>query len=478
MNRRNFLKSVAATAVLSQLNQNALSFQNGNVKMFPKDFRWGAATAAYQIEGASSEDGKGKSIWDTFTKVKGAIQNDDTGDVACDHYHRWRDDVELMRKIGLKNYRFSIAWTRILPDGVGTVNQKGLDFYDKLVDELLKKGIEPNVTLYHWDLPQTLQDKGGWANRETTDAFVNYADVVTKRLGDRVKFWATHNEPMVVTTLGHSTGEHAPGIKNPFTALTVSHHLLLSHGKAVQVIRANDKAKAKVGIVNVAMRIEPSSDKQEDIEGAKRMDGLLNRWYYEPVFKGTYPQDVVDFFSKLAMTKNILPIQEGDMKIIQTPIDFVGVNYYTRLVVGAGNPLNPFGNVKPPQNAVTEMGWEIYPQGLYDILKRTHQDYAPKEIYITENGAAFKDEVGKDGKVSDENRVAYLREHFLQAHRAIQDGIPLKGYFVWSLMDNFEWAKGYTKRFGLVYIDYPTQKRIVKQSGEWYSKVIKQNGVS
>jgi beta-glucosidase len=477
MNRRGFLKSITASSLLVQFAPNGFSSQAQSVKAFPKDFRWGVATAAYQIEGGVNEGGRGKSIWDTFTRVKGAIQNGDTGDVACDHYHLWREDVQLMKRLGVKNYRFSIAWPRVVPNGAGPTNQAGLDFYERLVDELLKKGIEPFVTLYHWDLPQALQDKGGWANRETTDAFASYIDVVSKRLSDRVKFWATHNEPMVVANLGHTSGEHAPGIKEPLTALKVSHHLLLSHGKAVQALRANDKTKAKIGIVNVAMRIEPASDKEEDVKAAKRFDGIVNRWYCEPVFKGSYPQDALDFYAGLLRNQNFLSAQEGDMKIIQTPIDFLGLNYYTRLVIGAGPDFPLFMKFQPPQFETTEMGWEVYPNGLYEVMKRAHQEYAPKEIFITENGAAYKDELTKEGKVADEKRVTYLHEHFLQAHRAIQDGVPLKGYFVWSLMDNFEWAYGYSKRFGLVHIDYTTQKRTVKRSGEWYAQVMKQNSV-
>lgn len=478
MNRRNFLKNIAASSLLVQLKSNALSIQNNNVRTFPKDFRWGVATAAYQIEGGVNEGGRGKSIWDTFCRVKDAIKNGDTGDVACDHYHRWREDVELMRQLGVKNYRFSIAWPRIVPDGSGPTNQAGLDFYERLVDELLKKGVEPFVTLYHWDLPQALQDKGGWTNRETTDAFASYADAVTKRLSDRVKYWITHNEPMSVTSLGYVTGEHAPGIKDPITALKVSHHLLLSHGKAVQAIRANDKAKAKVGIVNVTIQVEPASNRDDDVAAAKRFDGVVNRWYCEPVFKGSYPQDTFDFFAGLLRNKNFLSAQDGDMKTIQTPIDFLGVNYYTRIVVGIGTDIPLFIRFQPPQLETTEMGWEVYPQGLYEQLKRANQEYAPKEIFVTENGAAYKDELTKDGKVIDEKRVVYLREHLLQANRAIQDGIPLKGYFVWSLMDNFEWAHGYSKRFGLVYVDYPAQKRIVKRSGEWFAQVMKKNSIA
>ena len=458
------------------MKSNAPSFQSQSTKSFPKDFRWGVATAAYQIEGAVNEGGRGESIWDIFVRKQGAIQNGDTGDVACDHYNRWREDVALISRLGLKNYRFSIAWSRVLPDGVGTVNQTGLDFYDKLVDELLKKKIEPFITLYHWDLPQRLQDKGGWANRETTDAFANYVDVVSRRLGDRVKFWVTHNEPLVASFFGHGSGEHAPGIKDNATALKVSHHLLLSHGKAVQVLRANDKAnKSKVGIVNVAIWVEPSSHKEGDVKAAERYDSAVRRWFYDPVFKGEYPQDVYDFYGAILRNKVFLSIQNGDMKTIRTPIDFIGINYYTRNVVGAGFEPPVLITRKPPIGEPTEMGWEVYPQGLYNFLKRVQTDYAPKEIYITENGAAYKDEISTNGKVVDEKRIAYLREHFLQAHRAIEEGVPLKGYFIWSLMDNFEWSYGYSKRFGLVYVDYKTQKRIVKKSGEWFAQVVKRN---
>ncbi|MFN3421956.1 MAG: GH1 family beta-glucosidase [Armatimonadota bacterium] len=445
-----------------------------NVVRFPDGFLWGVATAAYQIEGAWNEDGKGVSIWDTFSHTQGKIADGSTGDVACDHYHRWQEDIALMKELGVKAYRFSIAWTRILPQGSGTVNPKGLDFYDRLVDGLLEANIKPFATLYHWDLPQALQDIGGWANRDVAYYFADYAAVVAHKLGDRVKHWMTHNEPWVTTWGGYGAGTLAPGIKNAKVALQVAHHLLLSHGLAVEVLRDLGDSETKVGIVLNLSPIHPASDSEEDKAAAWRNDGFHNRWFLDPIFVGSYPADMWEWFGQL-----VPEVKPGDMTIIGRRIDFLGVNYYTRGVVKhdpQGGMLK-LSHVRIEGSEYTEMGWEVYPDGLYELLTRLNRDYKIPEFYITENGAAFKDEVTPDGKVHDERRLNYLREHFLRAHKAIQDGVPLKGYFVWSLMDNFEWAHGYTKRFGIVYVDYETQKRIVKDSGYWYKQVIAENGV-
>jgi len=439
---------------------------------FPKDFLWGAATASYQIEGAWNEDGKGESIWDRFCHTPGMVENGNTGDVACDHYHRWREDVELMKVIGLKAYRFSIGWPRILPAGRGEIAKVGLEFYSKLVDALLEAGIEPWVTLYHWDLPQALQDEGGWPARISVDAFVEYADVVSLVLGDRVKNWITFNEPFVSAMVGYLEGRHAPGIKDQHQALATSHHLLLSHGLAVPVIRQNSTG-ANVGItLNMGPQM-PASNSQADRTRATWLDGFINRWYLDPLVGRGYPQDMVDGFGD-AMDF----VQPGDLETIAAPVDFVGVNYYTRSVVCTevireeeNEPRTVF-----PSAERTEMGWEIYPEGLYLTLGRLHFEYAFPAIYITENGAAFKDQV-IDGQVDDPQRLSYIKRHLQQVHRAIEAGMPVKGYFAWSLLDNFEWAFGYSKRFGLIHVDYQTLRRTPKSSAKWYGQVIRENAV-
>ncbi|MGQ9568816.1 MAG: GH1 family beta-glucosidase [Anaerolineae bacterium] len=441
---------------------------------FPEHFTWGAATAAYQIEGAWDEDGKGPSIWDVFCRVPGAIQDGDTGDVACDHYHRWREDVALMRELGLRAYRFSVSWPRVLPEGRGKVNRPGLDFYDRLVDALLAADIQPFVTLYHWDLPQALQEEGGWPVRDTARRFADFADVVSRRLGDRVRHWITLNEPWVVAYAGYGNGYHAPGIRNPLAAVQATHHLLLAHGLAVPVLRENGDAATQVGITLNLSPVHPASDRPADEEAARRYDGFLNRWFLDPLFRRRYPEDMLE------MLGSALPDRyEEDLETIAVPVDFLGVNNYTRTVV-ADDPdsvVVETREVKPTGRPYTEMGWEVYPEGLYEILTRVHRDYAPPCIYITENGAAFADQVDAEGRVHDAQRVDFLREHIAQAHRALEEGVPLAGYFVWTLLDNFEWAYGYSKRFGIVYVDFATQERIVKDSGIWYRGVIAENGV-
>lgn len=441
---------------------------------FPLQFYWGTATASYQIEGGWNEDGKGESIWDTFSHTPGKIRDGSTGDVACDHYHRWKEDVALMKEIGCNAYRFSISWPRVIPKGKGKVNPLGLSFYDRLVDALLEANITPFITLYHWDLPQALQDEGGWANRDTAYYFAEYASVIAHKLGDRVKHWITHNEPWVVAWIGYGWGEHAPGIRNEKVAIQVSHHLLLSHGLAVEVLR-DISPDSEVGITLNLSPIHPASDSEEDKLAASRQDGFLNRWFLDPVFRGHYPPDILELFS--ANAPKVMP---GDMAIIARRVDFVGINYYSRGIVRfnpKAGPLQAEG-VAPEGAEFTEMGWEIYPPGIYEIIMRVWKDYHPKKIYITENGAAFADEIAPDGGVHDPKRIDYLREHFIQAHRAIEEGANLCGYFIWTLMDNFEWAHGFTKRFGIVYTDYPTQRRIMKDSALWYKNVIKENGVN
>ncbi len=435
----------------------------------PADFLWGAATASFQIEGATREDGRGESIWDRFCATPGKVKNGDTGEPACDHYHRYPRDVTMMKELGLRAYRFSIAWPRILLEGTGRVEEKGLDFYDRLVDELLAAGIRPFATLYHWDLPQILQDRwGGWAGRDTAEAFAAYADVVSRRLGDRVKDWVTLNEPWCLAWLGYGWGQHAPGLRDPQLAITATHHLLLDHGYAVPALRRNSP-DARVGVTLNLAPAHPATDSAEDGAVARLSDGLSNRLYLDPIFKGSYPADVIDGLGVSGPS-----IRPGDMEAIRAPIDFLGVNYYMRFVVKADpTGRNPFGeHVRVEGAERTAMDWEIYPEGLRELLARVHRDYAPAVMYVTENGAAFDDVVGPDGRVRDERRRAYLEAHFAQAARAIADGAPLQGYFVWSLMDNFEWAEGYDRRFGLVYVDYDTQERTVKDSGRWYAAML------
>ena len=439
---------------------------------FPKGFVWGAITSAYQIEGAWNEDGKGASIWDSFAHTPGKIERGETADVSVDHYHRFPEDIALMGALGLKAYCFSISWPRLLPEGTGKVNPAGLDFYDRLVDGLLKQNITPYVMLYHWDLPQALQDKGGWGERGVVDAFSEYTRLAARRLGDRIPFWVTHNEPMVISLGGHFTGELAPGIQDPFIALRVAHHLLLSHGQAVQVLRSELPKTAKTGIILNITPTYPASDSEADRNAALRYDGVANRMFLDPIFRSEYPADMLEMFGPM-----FPEVQPGDLQTIATPLDFVGLNYYMRAVMrhDPDNPILQASQVYPPASEYSQM-WEIYPPGMYDMLTRIYADYHPQEVYITENGICVPDGVDFDGHVRDGRRIRYLRDHLTQVHCAIQAGVPLKGYFHWTLMDNFEWAFGYRMRFGLVYVDYDTQKRIVKDSGRWYSQTSRNNG--
>lgn len=435
-------------------------------RIFPADFVWGAATAAYQIEGAADEDGRGESVWDRFAATPGKVRNGDDGAIACDFYHRYPDDVALMRELGLDAFRFSIAWPRILPTGSGAVNQAGLDFYDRLVDELLEHGIEPFPTLFHWDTPQALQDEGGWVSRATAERFVEYADVVSERLGDRIAHWTTHNEPWVVAWLGHGLGLHAPGHTSRAEALAVSHHLLLAHGWAVDVLRRN-APDAQVGIVQVLAHVDPASDSPADVAAAREVDGSSNRWFLDPIFRGEYPADMLEVYGADAP-----PVQDGDLQAIAAPIDFLGVNNYFRHIVAAGVNGEGPRTIRPSEGQLTEMGWEVYPHGLYQVLVRVAEDYAPAAMYVTENGAAFGDVRVHDGQVRDPERRDYISAHLDAVARAVADGAPVRGYFVWSLLDNFEWAQGYSKRFGIVYVDFATLERVPKESFYWYRDFI------
>ena len=433
---------------------------------FPADFVWGTATASYQIEGAVAEDGRGPSIWDTFAATPGTIDDGSTGAVACDHYHRWEQDLDLMQRLGVGAYRFSIAWPRVIPAGTGAVNQAGLDFYDRLVDGLLERGIAPFATLYHWDLPQPLQDAGGWPDRGIVDAFVAYADAVTRRLGDRVAYYATMNEPWCTAFLGYALGEHAPGLRDGGLALRAAHHVLLAHGAALEVMRANAPA-AQHGIVLNLNPAYPASDATDDLAAARRFDGFFNRWFLDALLKGRYPDDAWQGYGAA-----VPHVEDGDLAIIARPLDFLGVNYYNRTIV-TSDPSVPWPAVRavPFDSAPTDMGWEVYPQGLTELLLRVQRDYAPPPMYITENGAAYPD-VLRDGAVDDADRIAYLEQHVAAVHAAIERGADVRGYFAWSLMDNFEWARGLAKRFGLVYVDYATQTRIPKRSANWYADLI------
>lgn len=444
--------------------------------VFPDGFLWGAATASYQIEGAYTEGGKGQSIWDKFAHTPGKIVNGDTGDIACDHYHRYAQDVDLMGDIGLQAYRFSISWPRIFPEGRGKVNRAGLEFYERLVDSLLAADIRPFITLYHWDLPQALQELGGWANRDVAHWFRDYAATVYEVLGDRVKDWITHNEPWVTAVIGHLWGVHAPGIQDLPTAVTVAHNLMLSHGEAVLAMRDIESAGLNVGVTLNFAPSYPASESDEDALAATKADAFANRWFLDPIFEGSYPDDLLEMFIEAGGEDAVAGIVSDDLPVIAQPIDFLGVNYYTRQIVRR-DPKSELGYARVRNDGAphTEMDWEVYPQGLYDLLTRLHRDYAPV-MHITENGCAYVDKVGALRRVRDESRTAYLRAHFRAAHRAIQDGVDLRGYFVWSLMDNFEWALGYSRRFGIVYVDYETLERISKDSARWYHDVIGENG--
>lgn len=457
--------------------------------LFPAKFVWGAATAAYQIEGAWDEDGKGLSSWDTFSHIPGKISDKSTGDVACDHYHRYKEDVAIMKKIGLKNYRLSISWSRILPDGKGSVNQKGLDFYKYLFDEMLKNKIDPFVTLYHWDLPEALSKKGGWYRRDTAEYFADYAELLVKNFNGQVKNWITLNEPSVNMMAGYLVGEHAPGKKNPFKIFNVAHNFLLAHGLGLERIKSIDP-KSKVGLTNALSSVyslspdvslygtaeQYTSDPEKsarDRKGHIFAEAAFMRLFMDPVFKGKYPdalQSMIRLFNH--------DIHDGDMKIISRPMDFVGVNHYFRTIVSNSlNPLMRFKFEKPDYKGVsfTDMGWEIYAPAFYDLLMWIKNEYNNPLVYITENGAAFK-EAPEKGILHDENRIDFLKNYIGATHKAIQDGANIKGYFVWSFLDNFEWAYGYSKTFGIVHVNYQNQKRIIKDSGNWYSKVIKNNG--
>jgi beta-glucosidase len=431
---------------------------------FPKDFKWGVATSSFQIEGAHDRDGKGPSIWDTFCAMDGKIADASNGHVACEHYARWPEDVELISLLGVNAYRFSMSWPRVQPDGQGAWNEAGFAFYDQLISALDKRGIELHLTLNHWDLPQSLQDQGGWANREVCVHFTRYACEVARRFGHRVHSICTHNEPWVIAILGYEQGIFAPGIQSRKQAMQAVHHLLLSHGMALQAMRGLGLTTA-MGIVLNLSPIYPASDNPQDVAKAKLDDGLILRLYMDALFKGVYPQDVIEHLGADAPA-----VQPGDLETIAQSNDFLGVNYYTRNFSSSGNPWD----VASTGNTVTDMGWEVYPQGLTELLCRLHADYQPLRLWVTENGAAFKDHM-VNGVVEDAQRLAYIRDHIAATHDAMAQGVPVGAYFAWSLMDNFEWASGYAKRFGLVHVDFETQQRTFKNSALWYRKFLSGN---
>ncbi|MET8042433.1 GH1 family beta-glucosidase [Micromonospora sp. NPDC005215] len=434
---------------------------------FPDNFGWGAATSAYQIEGAAKEDGRGESVWDTFSRVPGSTRNGDTGDVAADHYHRYAEDLDLMRDLGLRSYRFSISWPRIQPDGSGLPNQRGLDFYRRLIDGLLERGITPMATLFHWDLPQALQDAGGWESRDTAHRFADYADVVFRALGDRVPAWLTINEPKTVVQNGYLTGHHAPGRQDPDAAYLVAHHLQLAHGLAVGTLRASG-SDSRIGPALNLHPCYPADDSAQAAAAAHLYDGYENRLYLDSLLRGSYPEDLLADLGP--QSRMVQGIRDGDLKIISAPVDLLAVQYYTPIyVTGDGSTVRRW--------ATSEAEWQqIYPEGMYDLLTRVTRDYGPIPLTITENGLPTADTLAADDTVHDAGRISFLRDHLTAVHRAIAAGVPLESFHVWSLLDNFEWDAGYDQRWGLVYVDYPTQRRVLKSSATWYRSVITDGG--
>ena len=457
------------------------------MKRFPEGFLWGVATSAYQIEGSVDADGRGPSIWDTFSHTPGKTDNGDTGDVACDHYRRWREDVELMTELNVNAYRFSIAWPRLYPTGRAPLEPRGLDHYDRLIDALLERGIEPVVTLYHWDLPQALEDEGGWRSRETVERFVEYAATCFGAYGDRVRWWLTINEPWIIGLLGYLHGLHAPGYKGDVLGeVTVFHHVLLAHGRAVQEFRRSG-ADGKIGFAPNLSPHYPASADPADVEVTRASDGYVNRWFLDPVYKGTYPADMQRRYEELLGPLDF--IRDGDLQTIHQPTDYLGVNYYSFRVMQAvpGDKPWPWRVVVPETVettagftagvASTAAGTPIVPWALTDLLVRVRDDYGAPPIMITENGAVYDDGPDADGRVRDDRRVRFVHDHVVAMHDAIERGVPVVGYCHWSFLDNFEWALGYAQRFGLVYVDYETLERTVKDSGRYYARIATANAL-
>ena len=451
---------------------------------FPEGFIWGAGTSAYQIEGAHRADGRGPSVWDTFTHTPGKIRNGDTGDVACDHYNRWPEDVELMRQLGLKAYRLSLSWTRLLPDGSDTVNQAGIDFYRRLLTGLREAGIEPFINLYHWDLPQALQDRGGWGERDTVERFARLAAVAADSFGDLCSNWITFNEPAVDSFAGHWFGFHAPGLQDLSLAIRASHHMLLAHGRAMEELRARLPREAELGIVVDVNLTLPRSGAAADYAAYRHADGYLHRWFLDPLFGYGYPADMLRDWRKggyIGSDDLDGAVRAGDLETIATPMDHIGVNFYRREVAvpqpGPDGREMVATEIHPDSMERTDMDWDIFPRGIFEVLCRVHFDYRPPKMYLSENGFSFDDGPGADGRVRDERRIDCLRRHIGEVHRALRQGLPLAGYFIWSLTDNFEWAQGYAQRFGVVWVDYDTQARVLKDSAGWYRDTIANNRV-
>jgi beta-glucosidase len=444
--------------------------------IFPKNFIWGAASASYQIEGAANEDGRGESIWDRYSHIPGNTLNNDTGDVACDYYHRYQEDVALMKKMGIQGYRFSFAWPRIFPEGRGKLNQKGLDYYSHLVDELQNAGIIPFATLYHWDLPQFLQDRGGWANPDTAKYFADYSALLFEQFEGRVPYWMTLNEPYCVSFLGNYVGRHAPGYRDYSLALRVAYYLYVAHGLAVKRFREGAH-QGEIGIaLNLMSRLPYDKNNQRDVEAAKHAEDNLNRWFLDPLLKGGYPQDVIEWYKQKGL---VLPsFNQEEVALMGQKLDFLGLNYYNDFWVRHNPAIFPDeGELKnPPHIPVNARNWPITEQGFTEMLLRLKNEYGVSKILITENGTATHDIVSVEHRVEDTHRVDYLKRHIAAMYRGIEKGVTVFGYLQWSFTDNFEWAFGYESRFGLVYIDYQTQERIVKLSGEWYAELIKNNG--
>jgi beta-glucosidase len=475
------LSSTAARTTASIAPRARVNFDDTPEVRFPKNFFWGTATAAYQIEGAWKEDGKGESIWDRFTHTPGKIKNGDTGDVACDSYHRWGEDIALTRAMNLNSYRFSLSWPRIQPSGSGVANSKGIDYYSRLVDALLEARIRPFVTIYHWDLPQALDDGGGWPNRDTASRFADYVELVARSFGDRVSDWSLFNEPSAFCDLGYLDGTHAPGHKSLFEFLRATHTVNLAQGAGFRALKAV-RPSASVGTALSMSACEPATDSEEDRVAAERAHAITNLWFLETALRGQYP-DALAFLPESAMG-----VKSGDMEKMKAPLDFIGVNLYYRTIASAPTALERLTNpqqwlfpvkmVGGNQGPKTDMGWEIWPQALYDMVTRLTRDFNRPVIEITESGCAFNDEPDASGAVRDLRRIQYHRQYLQAIAQAIADGADVRGYHAWSLMDNFEWAEGFSQRFGLAYTDFKTQQRTIKDSGRWYAKVAAQNRVA
>lgn len=446
-----------------------------DVSAFPAGFLWGAATSAYQVEGAVEEDGRGRSIWDVFAHSPGATVHGDTGDIACEHYHRWEEDLDLVRGLGLSAYRMSLSWSRLQPDGQGRLNPAGVDFYRRLLARLRELDVRPFVTLYHWDMPQALEDAGGWPRRDTAARFADYAQAATRQLGDLVSDWITLNEPWCSSFLGYGSGKHAPGRRSLRDAAAAAHHLNLAHGLAVAAVRA-ERAAASLGIAEIVTDVLPASSGPNDLAAARRFDANSNRFFLDPVLKGRYPDDVLELYEPHGLGG---VIRSGDERTIAAPIDFLAVNHYHRVVI-ADDPTDPHLGARstPAEPATTSLGWSVTPDSLRDVLVRLAEEYPPIALYVTENGASFADYVDPEGRVLDTERIDYLSGYLQAAAGAIAAGVDLRGYFAWSLLDNFEWGEGYRSRFGLVFVDYGTQRRIPKASATWYRQLIERHATT